>query len=68
MKGIEAMERFYKAIKMPTTIPELLGRKLSEEEILEMADKCSRGDTLTHGSFKVLKMKDMIEIYKLANK
>ncbi len=68
LKGIEAMERFYKAIKMPTSIPELLGRKLSEEEILEMADKCSRGDTLTHGSFKVLKMKDMIEIYKAANK
>jgi hypothetical protein len=68
LKGIEAMERFYKAIKMPTTIPELLGRKLSDKEILEMAEKCSRNDTLTHGSFKVLKMKDMIEIYKLANK
>lgn len=67
LKGIEAMERFYHAIKMPINIPELLGRKLSEEEILNMAQKCSRNDTLTHGSFKVLKMNDMIEIYKMAN-
>ncbi|MBQ3655284.1 MAG: iron-containing alcohol dehydrogenase [Bacteroidales bacterium] len=67
LKGIEVMERFYKAIKMPTTIPELLGRKLSDSEILEMAQKCSRNDTLTHGSFRVLKMQDMIEIYRMAN-
>ena len=68
LKGIEAVERFYKAIKMPVDIPELLGRRCSEDEILEMAQKCSRNDTIVHGSFKVLNMKDMIEIYKMANR
>jgi len=67
LKGVEEMEKFYHAIKMPASIPELLGRRLSEKEILSMAEKCSRNNTITHGAFKVLEMNDMIEIYKLAN-
>lgn len=66
-KGIEAMERFYHAIGMPVNIPELIGRKVTDEEIREMTRKCSRNFKTTCGAFKVLKAEDMEAIYKMAN-
>lgn len=68
LAGIEAMERFYRAINMPTSIPELIGRAASEEEIATMAQICSGNDSHTVGAFKALNMQDMINIYTLANK
>lgn len=66
LKGIEAMKRFYRAIGMPTTIRELIGRDITEEEIKEMASKCTRGDKIAHGRFKKLKADDIEEIYRMA--
>ena len=66
MKGIEAMERFYHAIGMPTTIQELIGRDITDDEIKEMTRKCSRDYQSTCGCFKVLKAEDMEAIYKMA--
>ncbi len=68
LAGIEAMERFYHAIGMPTSIPELIGRPATEEEIVTMAGICSDNDSHTIGSFKSLSMQDMIQIYQNANK
>lgn len=68
LAGIEAMEEFFKCINMPTSIPELIGRKLTDEEIKTLAYKCSFMGTRTIGQFKVLNIPDMEEIYKLANK
>lgn len=65
-KGIRAMERFYKEIGMPTTIKELLGRDITDEEIELMADKCSRGNTITVGTLERLGRKEMVKIYKMA--
>ena len=65
-KGIQAMERFYKAIGMPRNILELLGRRITDDEIKEMTRKCSRDYTSTCGSLKVLKAEDMEAIYKMA--
>ena len=67
IKGIEAMERFYKDIKMPVTLQELLGRKASDIEIEELARKCSHEGTITVGNLKILTQQDMQTIYKLAN-
>ena len=67
LRGIEAMEAFFKSIGMPTSIPELIGRKATDEEIAIMAEKCSRGGTITIGAMEVLDQGDMAEIYKLAN-
>jgi len=67
MKGIEAMERFYRDIQMPTSIPELIGRKATDEEIDEMVRKCSRGGTITIGSLEALDASRMETIYRLAN-
>ena len=67
LRGIEAMEAFFKSIGMPTSIPELIGRKATDEEIAIMAEKCSRGGSITIGAMEVLDQGDMAEIYKLAN-
>jgi alcohol dehydrogenase YqhD (iron-dependent ADH family) len=66
LKGIEAMERFYHAIGMPINIKELIGKDITDEEIKEMAHKCSRDNTITCGALKVLKIEDMEAIYKMA--
>ena len=65
-KGIRAMERFYKEIGMPINMHELLGRDITDEEIEEMADKCSRGGTITVGSLERLGREEMVEIYRMA--
>ncbi|MBR6249561.1 MAG: iron-containing alcohol dehydrogenase [Bacteroidales bacterium] len=66
LKGIEAMERFYHAIGMPINIHELIGRKVTDEEIKEMARKCTNNYTTTQGHFKVLNAADIEQIYKMA--
>lgn len=65
LKGIEAMEEFYRAIKMPTNLREL-GISPTEEELATMAHKCAVGIDGQGGSVKVLKEADMLTIYKMA--
>lgn len=64
--GIQAMERFFESIGMPTNIHDLIGREITDAEIDEMADKCSNGGTSTIGGLQILKKEDMIAIYKMA--
>ncbi|MBQ9656983.1 MAG: iron-containing alcohol dehydrogenase [Prevotella sp.] len=66
LRGIEAVERFYRAIGMPTNIKELIGRDITDDEIKEMVRKCSRDDTRHPGGLMVLYPKDMEAIYNLA--
>ena len=66
LRGIEAMERFYHAIGMPVNIKELIGKDITDEEIKEMARKCSRDYKATCGGLKVLSLDDMEAIYKMA--
>ena len=66
LRGIEAVENFYHAIGMPARIHELLGRDVTDEEIRELARKCSQDGAITVGSFKVLAREDMEAVYKLA--
>ena len=67
LRGIEAIEDFYRRIGMPTSIPELIGRPATDEEICLMVDKCSRGGTITLGAMEVLTPADMEAIYRMAN-
>ncbi|MBS1445222.1 MAG: iron-containing alcohol dehydrogenase [Odoribacter sp.] len=67
LAGIEAVENFYRAIGMPTGIGQLIGRKVTDEEIGEMARKCSHDSNRTVGNLKKLTREDMIAVYKLAN-
>ena len=65
LAGIEAMEDFFRSIHMPTNLHEL-GLDLTDEQIHELAFKCSFEDTRTIGVFKQLNMKDMEKIYAMA--
>ena len=67
LKGVEAIERFFHAIGMPTSIPELIGRQATNEEIETLVDKCSRGGKMNIGAMEVLTPKDMTAVYRLAN-
>ena len=61
LAGIEAMEDFFRSIKMPVSLHEL-----DDQQIHELAFKCSYEDTRTIGVFKQLNMKDMEKIYTMA--
>ncbi|MFA7559757.1 MAG: iron-containing alcohol dehydrogenase [Sphaerochaeta sp.] len=63
--AIAAMKEFFESINMPTTI-KALGVDPTEEEILEMAKKCTRGGTHVPGSIKALDRADIEAIYRLA--
>lgn len=64
--GIQAMEAFFQSIGMPTNIHDLIGREITDEEIEEMALKCSNGGEGTIGCLQVLTRQDMVNIYKMA--
>ncbi len=63
LKGIEAMEDFYREIKMPTNLREL-GVKATEEDLVTMAHKCAVGVGGAMGSAKLLNEDDMLAIYR----
>lgn len=65
LAGIEAMEDFFRSVKMPTSLSEL-GLTLTDEQIHCLAFKCSFEDTRTIGVFKQLNLKDMEKIYQAA--
>ena len=65
-RGIQAMETFYKTIGMPTNMRELIGRELTDKEIEELVDKCSRGGKMTIGTLEKLDTKAMECIYRMA--
>lgn len=64
-RGIDAMEAFFQSIGMPTRISHM-GITLSEEDIRELAHKCSFMNTRKIGKFVLLDREAIYEIYKLA--
>lgn len=66
LKGIEAMESFYRSIHMPTNIRELGIGNLTDAQIEEMAEKCTYFGRRTIGLFKVLQKEDIMAIYRMA--
>ena len=68
LKGVEAIEQFYRQIGMPTCISELIGKTASEEEIEHMAKMCSREYSITVGSLEILGPEEMKTVYRMANR
>lgn len=62
LRGIEAMEDFYRSINMPTNLREL-GVNPTQDELMTMAQKCAIGVGGSKGSARVLYEKDMLAIY-----
>jgi len=67
LKGIEAMEDFYRSINMPTNLSEL-GVSPTDDQLKEMARRCKEAVGGKVGSAKVLYEEDFYNIYKAANK
>ncbi|MBO4767340.1 MAG: iron-containing alcohol dehydrogenase, partial [Lachnospiraceae bacterium] len=65
LRGIEAMEDFYREIKMPTNLREL-GVKATEEDLKVMAHKCAVGVNGGMGSARFLCEEDMLAIYRMS--
>ncbi len=65
LKGIEAVEEFYRYMGMPTSLKEL-GISPTEEQIKKMAHLCSLACGGTNGSAKALNEEDMVKIYHMA--
>jgi len=63
LKGIDALENFYKVIKMPTRLHEV---NIDNTHFEEMADKLLSSGNKTIGNFVKLNKEDMINIYNLA--
>lgn len=62
LRGIEAMEAFYRELEMPTSIQDL-GISVTEEQCHELAEKCSHFGKRTIGVVKKLDKNDMYQIY-----
>ena len=67
-QGIEKMVAYFKSLGMPVSLPELLGTKLNDSELYSLADLATAGDTKKLGTFHPLNRKDVLAIYKLANR
>ena len=65
LKGIEAMEAFYREIKMPVNLKEL-GISPTDEQLVELAKKCAVTNGGKLGSAKVLYEEDMLKIFQAA--
>ena len=63
LRGIEAMEAFYRRIGMPTSLREL-GIAPTDEQLVELARNCSIASGGKKGSAKVLQEADMLAIYR----
>ena len=65
LKGIEAMEDFFRRIHMPTNLREL-GVNATEEDLMTMAHKCAVGVGGAKGFARLLREEDMLAIYRAA--
>ncbi len=63
LKGIEALEDFFRRIHMPTNLREL-GVHATEEDLVTMAHKCAVGVDGAKGSAKLLREEDMLAIFR----
>ena len=63
LRGIGALEDFFRRIGMPTNLREL-GVDASDEDLALMAHKCAVGVDGAMGSAKLLREEDMLSIFK----
>ncbi len=65
LKGIGAMEEFYRSVEMPVCVKDM-GIEMTEEQMQELAEKCSFFGQRTIGCVKKLDRDDIYQIYKNA--
>ena len=65
LKGIAALEDFFRSIHMPVTLKEL-GVEPTEEQILAMAASCAKAAGGKKGAAKVMYEADMAAVYRMS--
>ncbi|NLK74659.1 MAG: iron-containing alcohol dehydrogenase [Clostridiales bacterium] len=68
LAAIQATKDYFSSLGMPISIPQLLGKKATDEEMREMAVKCTFFGKRTIGGIKILGEEDIYNIYQGANK
>ncbi len=68
LAAISVTEAYFKSIGMPVTIPELMGRALTEEEMSALTAKCTNFGGRKIGGFVQLGEREILDIYHMANK
>ena len=66
VRGIEALEDFYRRLHMPTSLSELGLTDVTDEQIQIMANKCTGKDTVKIGGFVPLSSADIVRILTAA--
>ena len=66
LRGIEAVENFFRELKLPTSLKEL-GIAPTEEQMQRLAAGCAAAAGGSKGTARVLYEADMLAIYKMAN-
>lgn len=66
LKGIAAMESYFRSLDMPVTLKELLGKTVTEEEIVLLAHNCALATGGKVGSAMTLYEADMANIFRMA--
>ncbi|MBP0981431.1 MAG: NADH-dependent alcohol dehydrogenase, partial [Oscillospiraceae bacterium] len=67
-RAIEATEEYFTKIGMPISLPQLMGRALTDDEIKELSVKCTFFGKRTIGNLMVLGEQEISDIYHMANK
>lgn len=65
LSGIEEMEEYFWALDLPTSLAEA-NITMTDEEIEEMATRCTYGGQRTIGAMQVLGQKEIADIYRAA--
>ena len=65
LRGIDAIENFFREIKMPTSLKEL-GIQATEQQLADMAYRCAVAVGGSRGSARRIYEEDMLKIYQAA--
>ena len=66
-EGIRKTVEYFRSLEMPVCLGELEAGVLTEEELMDMAERTTGKDTFSVANFKVLWQKDVYEILRMAN-
>ena len=68
LAAIEANDAYFRSIGMPVSLPELMGRALTEEELRTLTAKCTNFSQRQIGGFVKLGDREILDIYRMANR
>lgn len=67
LQTIKEVESFFASLGLPTSISQLIGKKLADEDIVYLSNMCTDSKTKTIGNFVPLNYDDVYAIFQLAN-